>query len=82
MVSCPVGGRESGLLVSGSVMTLQQHSMLSCLYVLISSLATRLTANVQPSMFVFPSIYRHGKGDARIWGYCIACVQLLHYFRQ
>ena len=42
MVSCPVGERESGLLVSGSVMTLHQHSMLSCVYVLISSLATRL----------------------------------------
>ena len=56
MVSCPVGGRERGLLVSGSVMTLHQHSMLSCVCTLISSLATRLTANVQPSMFVFPSI--------------------------
>ena len=37
MVSCPVEERECGLLVSGSVMTLHQHSMLSCVYILISA---------------------------------------------
>ena len=42
MVSCPVGERESGLLVSVSIMALHQHSMLSCVHVLISALATGL----------------------------------------
>ena len=38
IVSCPVGGKESGLLVSGSVMTLH-NSLCWAVYILISAAA-------------------------------------------